>query len=270
MKIDQLDKIIGECIPNTLLEVEGEIPLATKLEPWIQSAKDWLETEYIGPDDFLNMADNARAIRIVVLKAFVYAIPSLDLVVTPTGFGVISTDSVAPASKERIERLLESLRNKIDGELDLLLEFCHKYPEWRTSGRGKYFCSTFLSSMRDYHKMVFDSYDDMRSEAMHIESLMAEQCLGKSLMDRLRDEYNARNPFAAHKLADSVHAAVKEIIYLPNRNPVKAAIWYYCRPIVEMIRNIPEYYDIWQKEMGEKFDRACNHFKNDIKGSYFF
>jgi len=268
MKIDQLDDIIGECIPNTLLEVEGETPLSAKLAPWIQDAKNWLESEYLGPDDFLSHADNLRAIRIVVFKAFADAVPSLDLVVTPTGFGIISTDSVAPASKERIERLLESLRTKIYGELELLLDSCHQYMEWRSSEPGKYFCSTFLSSLRDYNKKIFDSYDDMRSEAMRIESLVAEQCLGKSLMDLLRDEYNSRIPFAARHLADAVHSAVRQIVCLQVRKPVEDVIWFYCRPIIEIIRNSTEYCDIWNKEMGEIFSHV--RFKNDIKGSYFF
>lgn len=269
MKIDSIDNdFIRKCIPNVMFEVEGEIPLADKLAPWIQDAKDWLESEYLGPDDFLNEAGNARAIRIVVFKAFADAIPSLDLVVTPTGFGVISTDSVAPASKERIERLLESLRSKIDGNLKLLLDSCHQYEEWRSSGRGKYFCSTFLSSLRDYDKKYFDSFDDMRGKAMHIESLMAEHYLGKSLMDSLRDEYNSRNPLAANYLADSVHSAVKKIIYLQDPHPIKATIWFYCRQIIERLPNFPEYYNIWQKEMGDKFQ--ADRFKNDIKGSYFF
>ena len=268
MKIENLNEIIAVCIPNTLLEVEGETPLAVKLAPWIQSAKNWLESEYLGSDDFLTEIDNVRAIRIVVFKAFADAIPSLDLIVTPTGFGVVSTDSVAPASKDRIKRLLESIKTQIDGELDLLLEFCHKYPEWRESERGSYFCSTFLSSLRDCRKMVFDSYDDMRSEAIQVESLMAEQYLGHNLMTRLRDEYNSRKPFTSHLLADRVHAAIKEIIYRVDNRPITVCLWVFCRPIIERLPDFPEYFEIWKAEMGEIFNQQP--FKNNIKGSYFF
>ena len=267
MKIDRLNEIIAEFIPNSLLEVEGETPLADKLAPWIQSANNWLESEYLGPDDFLNEGDNARAVRIVVLKAFADAVPSLDLVVTPTGFGVVNTETIAPASKERIERLLASLRSQIDGELDLLLEFCHKYPEWRASDRGKYFCATFLSSLRDYRKTVFESYDDMRSEAMHVESIMEERYFGHNLITRLRDEYNSRKPYVYHDLADPVRSAVLDVIYRLG-TPLGKALWHSCRPIIEKLRRYPDYYDIWQAEMGDRFQPE--RFKNDIKGSYFF
>ena len=268
MKIDQInDKFIKECIPNIILEVEGETPFADKLTPWIQSAKDWLESEYLGPDDFLNVRDNARALRIVVMKAFADAVPALDLVVTPTGFGVVNTETVAPASKERIERLIESLRNKVNDDLDILLEFCHQYPEWRESERGKYFCATFLSARRDWRPLVFDTYDQMRTEAMHVEALMEEQCFGHDLMTRLRDEFNSRKPYVYHQLAGPVRAAVIDVVYGYDK-PMMQNIWHKCRPIIEMLKQYKVYYDLWQAEMGEKFNPE--RFKNDIKGSFYF
>lgn len=268
MKIDSISPdLIRRCIPNVMFEVDGETPLAEKLEPWIRSAKHWLESEYLGPDDFLSEEDNARAVYVVVLKAFADAVPSLDLVVTPTGFGVVNTETIAPASKERIARLVESLRSRIDDELDLLLEFCHQYPEWRASGRGKYFCATFLSAVRDCRKMHFDSYDEMRSEAMHVESLMEERYFGHNLTTRLRDEFNSRKPYVYHDLAGLVRSAVLDVIYRPG-TPLEKALWHSCRPIIEMLRRYPDYYEIWQDEMGDRFQPE--RFKNDIKGSYYF
>lgn len=268
MKIDQInEKFIKECIPNILLEVEGETPLLEKLAPWIQSAKDWLESEYLGPDDYLSEVDNYRALRIIVWKAFADAVPSLDIVVTPTGFGVVNTESIAPASKERIERLQESLKHKIDVELGILIEFIHQYPEWRESERGKYFCATFLSHIRDWRRMAFDSYDEMRTEAMHIETLMEEQCFGHDLMTRLRDEFNARKPYTTHPLADPVRAAVIDVVYRINK-PLIRTLWHKCRPIIEMLKRYPEYYNIWEKEMGDKFHPEP--FKNDFKGAFYF
>lgn len=268
MKIDQInDKFIKECIPNILLEVEGETPLSEKLAPWIESAKDWLESEYLGTDDYLSEGDNYRALRIIVWKAFSDALPSLDIVITPTGFGIVNTETIAPASKERIERLQDSLNHKIDGELEILVEFIHRYPEWRESERGKYFCTTFLSHIRDWRRMAFDSYDEMRSEAMHVEALMEEQCFGHDLMTRLRDEYNSRKPYVCHPLADPVRAAVIDVVYGYDK-PLIPNIWHNCRPIIEQIKRYPEYYDIWQKEMGDKFHPEP--FKNDIKGSFYF
>lgn len=268
MITDSIDsELIRKTIPNIQFEVEGETPLPEKLAPFIQSAKDWIESEYLGPDDFLNEGDNARALRIVIMKAFADAVPSLDLVVTPTGFGVVNTETVAPASKERIERLIQAFHRKVDDDLEILLEFCHQYPEWRESDRGKYFCTTFLSGFRDWRRMAFDSFDAMRTEAMHVEALMEEQCFGHDLMTRLRDEFNSRKPYTCHPLADAVRSAVMDVVYRINK-PLIPTLWHKCRPILENLKKCPDYYDIWKKEMGEKFSQAP--FKNDIKGSYYF
>lgn len=49
------------------------------------------------------------------------AIPHLDLVLTPTGFGIVSNQSTAPASRERVESLRESLRHTASIHEDILL-----------------------------------------------------------------------------------------------------------------------------------------------------
>ena len=47
--------------------------------------------------------------RFVCLDAFLRVIRSLDLVLTATGFGIVSTESTAPASKARVDALAEEV-----------------------------------------------------------------------------------------------------------------------------------------------------------------
>ncbi len=49
-------------------------------------------------------------LRHVCLQAFVMTARSLDLVLTATGFGIVSTNSTAPASKSRVDALIEECR----------------------------------------------------------------------------------------------------------------------------------------------------------------
>lgn len=258
---------IKDIIPNVLLEVEGESPLALKLQPWLSAAKDWLEAEYLGPEDFLSDQDNLRAVRIVALKAFADAIPSLDIVVTPTGFGVVSTDAIAPASKERIDRLVNSLRNEINSELKLLIDCCHLYPKWRSSDRGSYFCSSFLSSLNDFRDSKFISFDELRSEAINVESIMADLYLGHKLMSRLRDIHNSRQQNVSNKLAELLHNAISNVVYRSNA-PILQIIWHNCRNVIETLHNFPEFYELWHDEMGCRFENLA--FENKVKGSFFF
>ena len=51
-----------------------------------------------------------EVLRFVCLQAFVNTIRSLDLVLTATGFGIVSTPSMAPASKNRVDALREDCR----------------------------------------------------------------------------------------------------------------------------------------------------------------
>lgn len=51
-----------------------------------------------------------EVLRYVCLEAFVQSIRSLDLVLTATGFGIVSTASMAPASKSRVDALMEDCR----------------------------------------------------------------------------------------------------------------------------------------------------------------
>jgi hypothetical protein len=57
----------------------------------------------------------------VVYTAFANAIPMLDLVLTPNGFGVVSTNQVAPASRERVTALRQSCMEARALHLDNLL-----------------------------------------------------------------------------------------------------------------------------------------------------
>lgn len=87
-KFHYIEDIIGQPLFGKLAELEVSL-----LEP----AEERIE-------------DLVKAIkRFVATAAYHDAIPQLDLVLTSTGFGVVSNQNVAPASAERVERLLQSL-----------------------------------------------------------------------------------------------------------------------------------------------------------------
>lgn len=56
--------------------------------------------------------------RCICLEAAAAAIPHLDLVLTQTGFGVVSNQNVAPASRERVEALLSRITEDYGDALD--------------------------------------------------------------------------------------------------------------------------------------------------------
>ena len=72
--------------------------------------------------------------RVVSVDAFLRSIPEMDLVLTDSGFGVISNQDVAPASKERVANLTAGMKAKLDEALDRLVSYLissSTYSEWR-------------------------------------------------------------------------------------------------------------------------------------------
>lgn len=90
------------------------------------------EVEEIIADTPIPPLTQQHAQRLVCLKAARQAVPQLDLVLTATGFGVVSNQNVAPASRERVDRLLEQLRKKESIATDRLL-FSLLTTPWRNS-----------------------------------------------------------------------------------------------------------------------------------------
>lgn len=271
MEIQNLtNETIRRCIPNVLTEAEGETPLVDKLLPFISTAKAWLETEYIGQEDFLSANDENFAQKIIVKKAVADALPSLDLVATPTGMAVVNTDTMAPASKDRVERLICSLREQIQEDIPKLIEICNHYAKWRTSKLGRYFRSSFIrpSDVRNgIHGLEALSYADVRLKAVAAEAKLAERYLGRNFMNALRDDYNDGVVTREHPLVSLIISAIVSLLdhdvpFDHNR------LWRTARLIINELKFHPDYKRLWESEMGNQFNNQG--FVNDIKGGFYF
>lgn len=64
--------------------------------------------------------------KFVCYNAFAKLIPQLDLILTPTGFGVVRTENLAPASPERVNNLLRAITNAAADAIDGLLYYLIK------------------------------------------------------------------------------------------------------------------------------------------------
>lgn len=257
-------------IPNVLTEVDGETPLADKLAPFIDSAKIWIEAEYIGQENFLAGDDENFALKILVAKAVADALPSLDLVVTPTGMAVVNTDTLAPASKDRVDRLINSLREQIRNSIPKLIEICNNYAQWRSSERGLYFRSTFLRPSdvnNGIHGLENISYSEARLRAISVESKIAERYLGRNFLNALRDDYNDNIITREHTLVSLTLSAILSIIV--REEPFdQNRMWHAVRPIINELKYYSNYETLWLHDMGNQFNNQG--FVNDIKGGFYF
>lgn len=261
---------ITKFIPNLLTEVEGERSLFDKLVPYIDSAKRELEVRYLGVDDILSESHNEFALKILVAKALADAAPALDLVVTPTGMAVINTESLAPASKERVERLIASLREYVSVNLSLLIDICRTYEAWRNSKQGEYFCSTFLSSLSvvlQFPENNRPAYSWVHENAILVEKELEMDYIGSSVMNLLRDMHNSGKCDEFPEVISSIISVIKAAL-IAKLNCRPFPLWHHARQIIYGIQLNSELDSLWRADMDDK--STDTGFENNIKGAFFY
>lgn len=192
------DEQLRNYLPNALTTVEGESSLYEKIEPYLRKAETWLTRNFLGEDFMCGMeaapeTDALRALccHITALDALRRAIPSLDLILTPNGFGIVSNQNIVPASADRVNRLIESLlSNRDDLASDLLLKLAVT-PSWQSSVQAAYFGATLwpnleLATLAGHSADKWTHYKSLRLRAITIEQELAENFISEELMARLR------------------------------------------------------------------------------------
>lgn len=76
-------------------------------------------------------------LQFVCIHAFFRAIPSLDLVLTGTGFGIVSTNDTAPASQTRVKALRDEMEWQSLLSVSALLTILVKADKWGDSTAGR-------------------------------------------------------------------------------------------------------------------------------------
>ncbi len=266
-------------IPNVIHEVEGEALLADKLAPWIATASAWLSDNFIGEDFDLPEGHLPLAKKIIVAKAFAEAVPSLDLSLSPAGFSVISTEGRAPASKERVERLISSLLSTVEANLLPFIINLLNNADWRSTRMGQYWLGTFMHGLDDAmankrDNDLLSTYRSMRDSALRFETELTQDYLGKNVMQHLRiARFSKPSDDSALILCDLIRRAELRYITAHSRDqkakcPDGHEVWHLAQPILRELRFWPELRDMWEAEMGEEF--CIKPFKNTHKGAFFF
>ena len=151
----------------TKVEFESFVSVATsahmevyeKVEPQFESTYDECKADVLG-DVGTSAAEGGEhkqlewaVKRWVALQAFLAVFRQLDLVLTPTGFGVVSTQQMAPASKQRVDALIGHLRDgMLRAEGQLLQELC-RVKGWGKTEQAKEKIDTLFFDFRMLQKM---------------------------------------------------------------------------------------------------------------------
>lgn len=278
MKIITTEAQLRAHIPNIIATVKGEMPFIERLAHFLDLAEDWVKTTFTSESTFNTICgytdnNNIKILcsRLVVADALRRAIPSLDIVLTPNGFGVVSTQNLAPASKPRVDRLVGSMLAHRDDCIAALLPELVGASKWLTSSQADFFGATLFPDLRIVDAVggatgsKWDRYLELRPQVIDLEASLAEEWLSPELMSALRSE-NLRGDLTQQRseIVRQVKAQVVGYLRSGSFNSRRLA------DIVNYIRLNPEFFSEWHKSETAKLF-APPVFRNEKKASgYFF
>ncbi|MBR5051640.1 MAG: hypothetical protein IKW91_00265 [Bacteroidaceae bacterium] len=295
MRLITTNEQITALLPNIAVTVQGEVPLFEKLSPFLAATEKWLIEEFTSDRTFNTICgyvnDNPTkvlATQVVVYEAFRRAIPHLDVILTPNGFGIVSNTNIAPASKERIARLLDTLLENRDAAISQVLSLVPAETDWLSTEQGKFFAATMFPNLEVTLRFPKPSeglwmlYLSIREKAIAIEEFFAAQYLSVELMDVLRSEVQSRQYRSMlHQKICRILQAV-EIRCLQSTDPTA---WMHFAPpapeafaeehgslfnLVNTIRENPEEFPEWHSSStAELYNPPVFENKKESKGFWF-
>ena len=167
--------------------------------------------------------------QLVCLAAFISVLRHLDLVLTPTGFGVVNNDNLAPASKQRVDALEGELRTQYHKTLAMTLNLLRS-ENWGASGQAH----RYIKHIYDEYTFFFETHKNASSTDWnnYLQTIdEAEEMLRTRMSDRQMDDI-----LDAFRRAD------------PNR----------LEPYREMISLIVKFTDTWAVKSGATLRTPVN------------
>ena len=276
---------LNALLPNIQVTVTGETPLIDKLSPFLSATEKWLSDVFTsGPvfDTICQLAEE-NALRIATTQAVIYeafrrAVPHLDIILTPNGFGIVSNTNIAPASKERINRLLDALLDNRDAALSQVLSLLPAESGWLGTKQAQFFAATMFPNMEvtlRFPKVSggrWEQYLSLREKAIGIEQFFVAQYLSVELMDVLRSEVQSgQYRSMLHQKICRILQAV-EIRCLNSTDPTA---WMHFEhnalfELVNTIRDNPEDFPEWHSSAtAELYEPPIFENKKESKGFWF-
>lgn len=166
--------------------------------------------------DITPYADTSTIDRLnqyVCQRAAYEAIPQLDLVLTSTGFGIVSNQNLTPASRERVDALREQLRRDSSVGLDLLL-FNLLHTKWNTTPQAEQVVQSLLwcplllrkhgvtwQGRPVYHEEMDFLLPDLRMAESKLRHVMSDALHEKMLELLRKNTLNAQGTSLGYTLA---------------------------------------------------------------------
>ena len=249
MNLITSDEQLRMLIPHVFATVEGEPSLFEVLYPFLDNAEQWLVQNFVSDEIPLTEELLPAAQQVVAYHAFLTAIPSLDLVLTPNGFGIVSNTTVIPASKERVERLQLSIESQRDAAIEQLLHRLAPNPAWQRTAPGHYFASTLFPTFHlcrslNINVHLWQNFQSLHARLIKIESVLAETYFSHEQMQSFRQS-TLTQLRSASPLEEQVIRTLQSLeLQLLTDIQVHPQCYY---DLVTIIRAHPESFPAWHQ-----------------------
>lgn len=281
MHLIKSDETLRKFLPNILTTVQGEASLFEKLSPWLHTTELWLSQKILSLPTLMAIAEAPYsdeyhlAATFEVYSAFCQAIPSLDLILTPNGFGIVSNQNVVPASKERVERLILQLQNTADTALESLLNLLPGRADWQDSKPYLYWGNTLFPNISIAREVItkgttgslYEQYFRLRPQIIAIEVQIADEFLSPELLIRFRHmlvDCPSQLTAPEKRVISQVRSEIASILngMTPNREHLVS--------IVNYIRHHPNDFIAWHTSAtAQLFSPPVFQNKKESKGYWF-
>lgn len=282
MKLITTDEQLRLLIPNVLATVEGEPTLIEKLYPYLETAEQWAIDTFVPEAIFNEIAESDSSgpnerfryplERLVACHAYMTAIPSLDLVLTPNGFGIVSNQNIVPASRERVDALITSLESQRDAAIEALILRLSSRTDWQQSEPGKYFAATmfpFLNlcrrlAIRDH---IWDSYQQLRERLIKIENVLADTYFSQEQMAVFRQHVITQCRTANNLESQIIHSLQSYELQLLTDIQVHPQCFY---DLVNIIREHEDIFPAWHTSPVAELYRPKVFVNKKKSSAYWF
>ena len=284
MKLITTNEQLTALLPNIAVTVQGEVPLFDKLSPFLAATEKWLIEEFTSDRTFNTICgyvdDNPTkvlATQIVAYEAFRRALPHLDVILTPNGFGIVSNQNIAPASRDRVDRLIGSIEMQRDDAIILLQKALFKRTDWQRSEVFGYWAQTLLPNISVCHQLQicehrFVAYRALVPRIIQIEDELANSFISPELLTHLHTYqfgigYAELSPAEQSGRAYVLTHLTAEIVSQLNGNPIRHR---YMSDLVNVIRSQTDIFPQWHSsDTAKLFEPPIFENKKEAQG-YFF
>ena len=183
----------------------------------------------------------------VTAHALMAAIPSIDLVLTPNGFGIVNTGNIAPASRDRVERLIASVENERDCAIESMLLRLPKEDGWLQTDQSRFFASTLFPNLSLCRRLairqhLWEEYNALRSRLIKIENTLAETYFSQEQMAVFREKSIHLHTDCHPQMLHVIRALQSCELMLVTDMEVHCQSFY---DLVNIIRQHPETFPEW-------------------------